>query len=71
MTTENFRETFKGSAMKRAKLRGLKRNAATVLGNVGTLEDLPVLRGALEDPEEMIREHASWAIGRIASRASK
>jgi hypothetical protein len=30
---------FKGSPMKRAKLHGLKRNAAVVLGNVGTSED--------------------------------
>ena len=71
MSTDNFRETFRGSAMKRAKLRGLKRNAATVLGNIGTPEDLPVLRAALEDSEEIVREHASWAIDRIAARASK
>jgi epoxyqueuosine reductase len=32
---EDFRTAFKGSPMKRAKLRGLKRNAAVVLGNVG------------------------------------
>ena len=71
MSTESFRETFKGSAMKRAKLRGLKRNAATVLGNVGGVEDLPALRAALEDPEDMVREHARWAIDRIAARDSK
>lgn len=35
MTEEEFRASFKGSPMKRAKLRGLKRNAAVVLGNVG------------------------------------
>ena len=35
-----------GSAMKRAKLRGLKRNAAIVLGNVGTADDLPLLDAA-------------------------
>jgi epoxyqueuosine reductase QueG len=35
MTDEEFRAAFKGSPMKRAKLRGLKRNAAVVLGDVG------------------------------------
>ena len=35
MTQEEFSVAFKGSPMKRAKLRGLKRNAAVVLGNVG------------------------------------
>ena len=35
MSDEDFRIAFKGSPMKRAKLRGLKRNAAVVLGNLG------------------------------------
>jgi epoxyqueuosine reductase len=34
MTQEEFSERFRGSPMKRAKLKGLKRNAAAVLGNV-------------------------------------
>lgn len=53
--------------MKRAKLRGLKRNAAVVLGNVGTAEDIPVLQRALEDPEPLVREHAAWALARAGS----
>lgn len=35
MTQEEFSAAFKGSPMKRAKLRGLKRNAAVLLENVG------------------------------------
>jgi len=35
MSQEEFSEQFRGSPMKRAKLRGLKRNAAVVLGPVG------------------------------------
>ena len=35
MSDEDFRMAFKGSPMKRAKLRGLKRNAAVVLANIG------------------------------------
>jgi epoxyqueuosine reductase len=35
MSDEDFRIAFKGSPMKRAKLHGLKRNAAVVIGNVG------------------------------------
>jgi epoxyqueuosine reductase len=38
MSQEDFNRTFKGSPMKRATLRGLKRNAAVVLGNVGSEE---------------------------------
>lgn len=38
MSQEEFSAAFKGSPMKRAKLRGLKRNAAVVLGNLGASE---------------------------------
>jgi len=68
MDDERFRAAFKGSPMKRAKLRGLKRNAAVVLGNVGTEDDAGVLARALDDPEPLVREHATWALGRIESR---
>jgi epoxyqueuosine reductase len=68
MGIEDFRVTFKGSAMKRAKLRGLKRNAAVVLGNVGEAGDIPLLESALADSEELVHEHVSWAIDRIISR---
>src|SRR4029078_8784333 len=37
---EEFSAACKGSPMKRAKLRGLQRNAAVVLTNVGTGEDV-------------------------------
>lgn len=39
MDDESFRAGFRKSPMKRAKLRGLKRNAAVVLGNVSSTED--------------------------------
>ena len=62
---ERFRAAFRGSPMKRAKLRGLKRNAAVVLGNVGTIEDLPALTAVVIDSEPMVRDHAAWAADRI------
>lgn len=68
MTPEEFSAAFKGSPMKRAKLRGLKRNAAVVLGNVGTVADVPVLEQALEDEEPLVREHAAWALARLVRR---
>jgi epoxyqueuosine reductase len=40
LTQDEFSAAFKGSPMKRAKLRGLKRNAAVVLGNVATTEEV-------------------------------
>jgi epoxyqueuosine reductase len=37
MSDEQFRVAFKGSPMKRAKLPGLKRNAAVVVGNISSV----------------------------------
>jgi epoxyqueuosine reductase len=68
MTQPELSAAFKGSPMKRAKLRGLKRNAAVVLGNVGTMEDADVLTRALVDEEPLVREHAVWALAQLAHR---
>jgi epoxyqueuosine reductase QueG len=69
MTQAEFSAAFKGSPMKRAKLRGLKRNAAVVLGNVGTEDDVgPLGRVRDEEPDEMVREHAAWALWRLERR---
>ena len=65
MPQETFSRAFKGSPMKRAKLRGLKRNAAVVLGNVGTAEDGDVLTHALDDEDPLVREHAAWTRARL------
>jgi epoxyqueuosine reductase QueG len=69
MTQPEFSAAFKGSPMKRAKLRGLKRNAAVVLGNVGTAEDVEVLTRAMEDDEPLVREHAMWALSQLGDHA--
>ena len=67
-----FRECFRGSAIKRAKRRGLVRNVCVAIGNWGDPMAVPALTAALEDPEPLIRGHAAWALGQIAtSRAQK
>jgi epoxyqueuosine reductase QueG len=66
MSQEEFATAFRRSPIKRAKLRGLARNAAVVLGHIGTMEDAPVLQQALDDSEPPVREHMEWAIERIA-----
>lgn len=70
MNEDAFRTSFKRSAMKRAKRRGLARNAAVVLGNVGTSDDVDVLTKALDDPDPMVAEHAAWALSRIEAAAA-
>lgn len=71
MSQADFSAAFKGSPMKRAKLRGLKRNSAVVLGNIGSAEDVPSLAAALSDDEPVVRGHAAWALREIASAQAR
>jgi epoxyqueuosine reductase len=49
--------------------RWLRRNAAVALGNVGGEEHVePLERAAADDDDEMVAEHARWALARIAER---
>ncbi len=69
---DGFRRRFKGSAVTRAKRRGLLRNAAVVLGNSGNREAVAVLARALEaEPEPLVRAHAAWAMGRLGGRGAR
>ena len=68
MDDATFRLAFHGSPMKRAKLRGLKRNAAVVLGNVGDSRDVSLLIRAVDDAEPLVAAHAASALARIRER---
>ena len=71
MTQEQFSAAFRKSPMKRAKLPGLKRNAAVVLGNIGTSGETDVLTRALgEESDPMVLETAAWALARLRGRDS-
>ena len=61
MTAEEFRETFRGSPVRRAKRSGLRRNAALAMGNSGNREFLPVLNKLAGDEDESVAESARWA----------
>jgi epoxyqueuosine reductase len=49
--------------------RYLKRNALVALGNTGTPADIELAEPFLEGDDELLREHAHWAIARIRERA--
>ena len=70
MTQEELSRALSKSPMKRAKLRGLQRNAAVVLGNIGTADDVDVLTRALDNDEPLVREHAAWALARLQSAST-
>jgi epoxyqueuosine reductase len=69
LNDDGFRLSFRGSPMKRAKLRGLKRNAAVVLGNVGKEEDIALLLASKAESDPLVAEHIEWAIRKIQSPA--
>lgn len=65
MNEETFRARFRKSPIKRTKRRGLARNAAVALGNRGLPKDIEALReAAANDPDPMVREHATWGLAR-------
>ncbi|MFM8274146.1 MAG: tRNA epoxyqueuosine(34) reductase QueG [Gemmata sp.] len=69
LDADAFRTRFKKTSLFRNRRAGLLRNAALVLGNAGDERALPALERALGDPEEVIRDAASWAIRRIRERS--
>ena len=64
---EEFRTRLSRSPVGRAKRRGLLRNVAVALGNWGDQAAIPALTTVLRDPEPLLRGHAAWALGRIAT----
>jgi epoxyqueuosine reductase len=71
MGESEFRETYRGTPVMRAKRRGLARNAAVALGNIGGEEDVRALVTAFTShDEELVRSHAAWALGQIGGRAA-
>lgn len=72
MSQEEFREIFRGSAMKRTKWRGLVRNACIALGNArlqpGSSQYERIvnsLQRLTDSSESVIAESARWALSRI------
>ncbi|WP_407311891.1 epoxyqueuosine reductase [Desulfosporosinus sp. SB140] len=48
-----------------------QRNAAIALGNLGEPSAIPDLEIALDDPEELVRSYAAWALGKIGGSTAK
>jgi epoxyqueuosine reductase len=72
LTQEEFSKAFRHSAVKRAKWRGLVRNACVALGNSNVPREsaaheriVGLLNGLAHSPDELIAEHATWALARL------
>jgi epoxyqueuosine reductase len=70
LTPETFRETFRKSPIKRAKINGLRRNVVTAMGNSGRLEFAPRLRELANDEDAAVAEHARWALRRLEENSN-
>ena len=70
ISEEQFRKLFRGSPIQRARYRGFLRNVCVAMGNSGDLKFLPELERLAAHPDELIREHAAWALERLRSAES-
>ena len=67
MTEEEFRNRFQGTSIMRAKRVGLQKNACVALGNQRDESGVAALGTALKTADPLVRGHAAWALGQIAT----
>jgi len=61
ISEEDFRQTFRGSPIKRTKRSGLRRNAVIAIGNSDDRRFMALLRKLEEEEDPVVAEHAAWA----------
>ncbi len=73
LSSQQFSATFRRSAVKRAKWRGVVRNACVALGNSGVPRGhagypriARLLEGLAASDDALIAEHARWALARLS-----
>ena len=69
MNEDEWRQLIRGTAMKRAKVKGLLRNLMVVAGNSGERGWIQKLCKFLSHEDAHVRSHAEWAVGRITGEA--
>lgn len=69
MDESQFAERFRGSALKRAKWRGLVRNALIVAGNKGDSVLRPLIERYCQHEDPILRETAHWALAQLTAHA--
>jgi epoxyqueuosine reductase len=74
LSQQEFSAVFRGSAVKRAKWRGLVRNACVALGNSSIAPDQPayprvvrLLERLVSSEDAVIADHARWALARLSA----
>lgn len=69
LSASEFQARFAGTNVLRAKYRGFLRNCLVAAGNSGRQSLVPDVRRHLESQDEMIREHAMWAMEQLQAGA--
>jgi epoxyqueuosine reductase len=64
----DLRERYRRLYVPRNDPRYLRRNALVALGNAGGPEHRPLLERFAAGDDELLREHASWALDRLSAR---
>ncbi len=77
LTEDEFRRVFRASPVKRAKWRGLLRNACVALGNSAITPENPAYPCIVQHLEKLasaedalLAEHAAWALARLRAAPS-
>ena len=65
LTEDDFRRLFRHSPVQRAKFRGWRRNLSVAMGNSGNRKFIPWLEKLAKEDDEMLREHATWALEKL------
>jgi epoxyqueuosine reductase len=68
---EAWRAATRRTALRRAKYRGLVRNALVAAGNAGDASLRPALERHAAGSDPLLAEHARWALERLAQRGAQ
>jgi epoxyqueuosine reductase len=68
LNDEEFNRKYKNSPVKRTKRIGLQRNACVALGNNRDPNAVKPLYKALQNSDSLVKSHAAWALGQIATK---
>ena len=66
LSEDEFNARFANTPIARVRYDGFLRNVAVAMGNSGNRRFRPVLERLAQSPRATVREHARWALGRLA-----
>ncbi len=70
LTEEEFNARFAGSPIERSRYSGFLRNVAIAMGNSADPAYRPALERLAQSPEDVVREHAHWALTQLTRHPS-